>query len=164
MRSLLLVLGAIALASSVRASVSAQTRAEADSANPLRRCGPARYAGEASDLYAVRCAEHFVAQQGYTDLAPVADMSAIVPEGIEWGASKLDWLAVRRGTLDRRAAGVCVDTVGKRFTVVFRSASGRSARAVTMDATFGSLRVQHQDFRFEVVEAEQYGCRQVGAL
>jgi len=164
MRTLILVLGVIALASSVRAPVSAQTRAETDSTNPLRRCGSARATGDAAELYAVRCAEHFVAQQGYTDLPAVADSSAIVPEGIERGASKLDWLAGRRGTLDRRAAGVCVDTAGKRFTVVFRSASGRSARAVTMDATFGSLRMQHQDFRLKVVEAEQYGCRRVGAL
>jgi hypothetical protein len=163
MPTLLLVLGVIVLASSVQAPVSAQTRAEADSANPLRRCGLARDAGEAVDLYAVRCAERFIVQQGYTDLPAGADTSAIVPEGIEWGASKLDWLAGRRGTLERRPAGVCVDAA-ERFTVVFRSASGQTARAVTMDATFGSLRVQHQDFRLEVVEAEQYGCRRVGVL
>jgi len=136
----------------------AQTRAEADSSNPLRRCAVAREAAEPGDMYAVRCAEYFVARQGYIEQPGLADTTVIVPEGIEWGASRGEWLSRRRSTLRARAAGVCIDPGDQRYTVVFLYANGAGARGVTLDRAFGSLRVQHQDFRFEVVEKKQYGC------
>jgi hypothetical protein len=71
-------------------SSDAQTRAQEDSANPLRRCAIEREPKEPADSYAVRCAERFVAEQGYTDSSSTRDTSRIVPEGIEWSASKVE--------------------------------------------------------------------------
>ena len=149
----------VILAGALSTKASTQTRAEGDSANPLRRCGVTRETGESANQYAVRCAERFVTQQGYSTLPGIADTTDIVPESIERGPSISEWLALRRGMLSPQAAGVCVDRHGWGFTVVFRAIGGRSARAVTLDAAFGSLRMQHKDFRFEAVEKGQYGCR-----
>ncbi len=150
--------GIAVVALPLSAPALAQTRAEADSSNPLRRCAVAREAAEPADMYAVRCAEYFVARQGYIEQPGLADTTVIVPEGIEWGASKMEWLSRRRSTLRPRAAGICTDPGDKRYTVVFLYANGAGARGVSLDRAFGSLRVQHQDFRFEVVEKKQYGC------
>ncbi len=146
------------LALPLTAPALAQTRAEADSSNPLRRCALARESAEPGDMYAVRCAEYFVTRQGYIEQPGLADTTVIVPEGIEWGDSKVEWLSRRRSTLRSRAAGVCIDPGDQRYTVIFLYANGAGARGVTLDRAFGSLRVQHQDFRFEVVEKKQYGC------
>ena len=141
------------------ALAATQTRAQEDSANASRRCSLGRKAQELSAAYAVRCAERFIVEQGYTPLSPTADTNALLPEGIEWSASRVEWLGQRKGTLREQAAGVCTDSTGAPSIVVFRATSGRGARGVTLDRAFGSLRVQHQDFRFEDVEKEQYGCR-----
>lgn len=131
---------------------SAQTGIEADAENQLRRCRATREVSEPADRYAIRCAEHFVVEQGYTD-REVPDMTNIVPEGIEWSSSQVEWLLNRRGTLDPRAVGICTDS-DMRFTVVFRVAKGHGARGVTLDSKFGSIRVQHADFRLDVVESQ----------
>ena len=138
-----------------------QTRAQVDSVDSLRRCELERRASESDDRFAIRCAEHFIAEQGYTASPPTVDTNSVVPEGIEWSSSKAEWLARRRGTLASHAAGVCVRTDDGRYTVVFHGPDGGGARGVTLDATFGSLRVEHQNFRFEVVQKRQYGCRPV---
>ena len=149
------------LLASITSPCRAQTRARQDSANTLRRCDVQRGADEPADQYAIRCAEHFVAEQGYTASSPTPDTNRVVPEGIEWSASKAQWLARRRGTLASHAVGVCIGPDNGRYTVVFRDPRGGGARGVTLDAAFGSLRVEHQAFRFEVVQKEQYGCHTV---
>jgi hypothetical protein len=150
------------LLTSVASPCFAQTRADADSANALRRCAVERAANESGEQFAIRCAERFVAEQGYTARPLAIDTTRIVAEGIEWSSLKSEWLSRRRGTLEARAAGVCVNPDG-RYTVVFRGPQGEDTRGVTLDATFGSLRMEHQSFRFEVVEKRQYGCRSVPA-
>jgi len=142
--------------------LAAQTRAQEDSANVLRRCELQRRSDEPADHYAIRCAEHFVVGQGYTMSPPTADTNRVVPEGIEWAATKAEWLTYRRGTLDSNAVGVCIGPDG-RYSVVFRRRPGSRARGVTLDATFGSLRVQHENFRFELIKKREYGCRPVPA-
>jgi hypothetical protein len=142
---------------------SAQTRWEADSADRLRHCTLQREPNESADQYAIRCAERFLVEQGYTNSSPTADTNRIVPEGIEWSVSKVEWLAGRRGSLDPQASGVCVGSAHPRYSVVFRRSHGGGARGVTLDAAFGSLRVQHEDFRFEVLKTRQYGCRPLPA-
>ena len=159
MSALPLVLSILVLGGPFTAGSVAQTRAEADSADPLRRCSVARHSAEPADRYAVRCAQHFVIEQGYTELLATSDTTIVVPEGIEWRPTRAEWLLQRRGSLALHAAGICVDPHDGRFTVVFRYAHGRGARGVTLDAAFGSLRVQHADFRLQVLEARQHGCR-----
>jgi len=149
------------LSAAVTSPCAAQTRARQDSVNTLRQCDVRRGPDEPSDQYAIRCAEHFVVEQGYTASPATTDTNRIVPEGIEWSASKAQWLARRRGTLDSHAAGVCIGPDDGRYTVVFRAPRDWGARGVTLDAAFGSLRVEHQSFRFEVVEKKDYGCQPV---
>ena len=141
--------------------LAAQTRAHDDSVDADRRCQIQRHSDEPADQYAIRCAEHFIAAQGYTTSPPTADTNHVVPEGIEWAPSKAEWLAYRRGTLDSHAAGVCSGPDSGRYTVVFRDPGHGHARGVTLDATFGSLRVQHQEFLFDVVNKREYGCRPI---
>ena len=161
MRVCVILIGTPLLIGALRTPSEAQTRTQADSANPLRRCAVAREPEESADRYAIRCAERFVVEQGYANTPPAADTNRVVPEGIEWTPSRVEWVARRRGTIDPRAAGLCTGLEGTDFTVVFRRAHGNGARGVTLDAAFGSLRVQHQEFRFEVIEREQYGCRPI---
>ena len=116
---------------------AAQTRAQEDSASLLRRCEVPRSADETGDQYAIRCAEHFIAEQGYTANPPTRDTNRVVPEGIEWKPSRAEWLAYRRRSLEPHAVGVCTAPETGRYTVVFRSSGGRGARGVTLDATLG---------------------------
>ena len=143
------------------ASASAQTRASADAADPLRGCAIARDSAEPADRFAVRCAERFVVEQAYTELPGLTDTSRIVPEGIEWSSSKAEWRSQRHGSLEPGAVGVCTDPKDYPYTVVFRYRKVRGARGVTLDTAFGSLRMQHQDFRLDAVEKRLYGCRPV---
>jgi hypothetical protein len=66
-------------------------------------------------------------------------------------------LAGRHGSLQPHAFGICVRPDG--FDVAFHRSKGESARGVTMDKQFRSLRVQHSDFGPEVVSTGQSGCR-----
>src|SRR5262245_22204947 len=49
----------------ITSPVVGQTRPQIDSVNPLRRCAVVRDSEESTPHYAVRCAEHFIAEQGY---------------------------------------------------------------------------------------------------
>jgi len=161
MRMLSTPCGSLVLACTLIASASAQTRAAADAADPLRRCPIARDSAEPADRFALRCAERFVVEQAYTELPGLTDTSRIVPEGIEWSSSKAEWRSQRHGSLEPRAVGVCTDPKDYPYTVVFRYRKVRGARGVTLDTAFGSLRMQHQDFRLDAVEKRLYGCRPV---
>ena len=153
--------GLVVLACTLTASASAQTRAAVDAADPLRRCAIARDSAEPADQFAVRCAERFVVEQGYTELSGLTDTTLIVPEGIEWSSSKAGWRSQRHGSLEPRAVGVCTDHKDYPYTVVFHYRKARGARGVTLDTAFGSLRMQHRDFRLDAVAKRLYGCRPV---
>src|SRR2546422_6103675 len=61
------------------------------------------------------------------------------------------WLFHRRGTLEPQAFGICTRTSGFAYTVLFRHAAGAGrpvGRGVSMDSTYGSLRMVHGDFEF----------------
>jgi hypothetical protein len=136
----------------------AQTRAAEDAQDSLRRCGLSR-AGASPEVFAVRCAEWFVARQGYTAHNSRLDTAVVVSEGIEWGASKRQWLRYRRNSLEPRAVGICA---GRRagYDVVFRArGDSTSARGVRIDSSFGSLRVQHQGFNLAALRDSTSGCR-----
>jgi hypothetical protein len=144
----------------------AQTRAADDAQDTLRRCGLSR-AGASPEIFAVRCAEWFVARQGYTAHNSRLETAVVVSEGIEWAASKREWLRYRRNSLEPRAVGICVGRWAG-YDVVFRArGDSTSARGVKLDATFGALRVQHQDFNLAALRDSTSGCRSLrkgGAL
>ncbi len=131
---------------------------------------------ESQEAKAVRVAEEFVARNGYTDLS--ADKSRITYETVEFDGSLDEILKMRADTLERKAYGILYKATGtkmgeKGWTVIFRAkgvsdnyyksvsqAAGRKitrenypiGRAVTMDANFENLLVEHKDFPLQNVD------------
>ncbi len=114
---------------------------------------------ESAEEKAVRRAEEFIRQNGYTT-AP-ADRENLAHENVEFYDSIDDLLKERYNTLETKADGVSPQGKGSRkgWTVVFRyserirreleksSQNARpTGRAVTMDENFQNLRVEHEDF------------------
>jgi hypothetical protein len=105
-----------------------------------------------TETQAIKLAELFIAQNGYTDLPP--DQTKIACETIEGGANVDETLKDRHDTLQRTAYGVVrgrkAGSAG--WTVVFRykhpvDRDERSVgRAVTMNLDGGDARVEHVDF------------------
>ena len=98
---------------------------------------------------ALRIAEAFIRENGYTDFVP-EDLSKLAPESFERTA-RSEWPGRRHQTLNARAVGYFKggknDTNG--WTVGFSYAKAPSnpglGRAVTMDEHGGNLVVQHKD-------------------
>ncbi len=105
---------------------------------PERRCRLARGPNESPECFAVRCAEDFVRRNGYTVEAATGP---IVGESVDSPT-----LEQRRGTLERAAVGYRPSPPGHLVVFKYSSSQGKTARAVTMSASFDNLRVQHQDF------------------
>jgi hypothetical protein len=100
-------------------------------------------------MQAVKIAEEFVHDNGYTDYVP-PDSSKLVSESIEWeGREK--WIADRHDTLRSRALGFMNEarndpsgwTVGFEYV---KPSDRRHGRAVTLDTNGRKLRMQHVDF------------------
>ena len=103
-----------------------------------RQCAVLRLSSETDACFAVRCAEDFIRRNGYTSqpvTGPLQTESFVSPSPEQ-----------RRGSLEGAAAGYVTYSSG--HLVAFRHASSTRAvgRAVTMSATFGDLKVEHQDF------------------
>ena len=104
---------------------------------------------------AVRLAERFVRENGYTDFVP-PDASKLVPEGVEFSGRE-EWLAERHNTLRPRARGYLKGsrndpsgwTVG--FELVKPLEDGDFGRAVTMDEHGDHVRMQHMGFNLKVL-------------
>jgi hypothetical protein len=112
-------------------------------------------------LEAVRIAECFVIQNGYTNLPPMKDKSKLASEGID-SSDPDERLRDRYDTLQPKAYGLLnrsrsIDgwTIAFRYNAKhaeyrrtipnFEGFTKGHGRAVTMDAFGESLRVQHQD-------------------
>lgn len=101
---------------------------------------------------AVALGEQFIAQNGYTDLAP--DKTKLSYENIEWESNVDRMLQQRHDTLERHAYGMVRGRKGGSagWTVVFRYThpiDGRArstGRAVTMNLDGSEPRVEHVDF------------------
>ena len=94
-----------------------------------------------SDSAAVRCAELFVARNGYTDLPPHPDSSHWVGEFMDLGMEH------RHDTLERRAVALCRgdDVELPAYRVIFRRTEGEGARAVGLKADLSHMAIMHQD-------------------
>jgi hypothetical protein len=111
-----------------------------------------------SEAEAVKLAERFIVQNGYTDLPP--EKSKLVNESFELGASIEEKLKLRHDTLERKAYGISHGRKGGSagWTVVFRykRPSGQqepiNGRAVTMNLDGGKMRVEHVGFILEKVD------------
>jgi hypothetical protein len=126
-----------------------------------RACLVARLSTDSAKVHAIQCAQDFIARNGYTAKPPTVDSASMAHESIVFTTSVADELRDRRNSLEEHAVGVCSGSRGDStgFTVVFRTRShSGGARAVTMDAQFQELRVEHVDFRLDVVMNRRYGC------
>jgi cell division protein FtsL len=111
-----------------------------------------------SETEAIKLAERFIAQNGYTDLPPEKDKLA--NESFELAESVEEMLKMRRDTIEPKAYGISSGRKGGSpgWTVVFRykHPSGqqmrRNGRAVTMNLDGGKMRVEHVDFILKKVD------------
>ena len=112
------------------------------------------------DSIAVKCAEAFVARNGYTN-APADDSTLIAYEFIAPGRGAVEILKHRHNTLAPRAILLCHDRRERPgFTIAFARPGDSAlsqARAVTMDTSLDKLRIEHVDF-LPRVAAESPGC------
>ena len=131
---------------------------------------------ESPEAKAIHIAEEFVAQNGYTDLP--ADKNKIAYETVEFAQSLDELLKFRANTLERKAYGILYKATGtkmgqKGWTIVFqakgvsddyyKSVSQQTGkkitrenytvgRAVTMDANFRNLLVEHKPIPLQNVD------------
>ena len=110
-----------------------------------------------SEAEAIRLAEQFIAQNGYTDLP--ADKNTFAYESIEWESNVDEMLKGRRGTLERKAYGLVRERKSAPgWTIVFRykhpstRQMRRNGRAVTMSLNSSDTRVEHVDFILRYVD------------
>jgi|SRR6185295_14565437 hypothetical protein len=111
-----------------------------------------------SETEAVKLAEQFIAQNGYTDLPP--DKGKLAYETIEWEGDVDKMLQYRKDTLERKAYGIVRGRKGASpgWTVVFRykhpsdREERRIGRAVTMNLNGSDTRVEHVDFILRYVK------------
>jgi len=131
---------------------------------------------ESPEAKAVRIAEEFVVQNGYTDLP--ADKNKISHETVEFADNLDELLKSRANTLEPKAYGILYKATGtkmgeKGWTIVFQSKNisgdyyksirrqtGKKitkedypiGRAVTMNANFQNLLVEHKMFPLQNVD------------
>ena len=113
---------------------------------------------EVSGEEAVRLAEQFIAQNGYTNLPP--DKSKLAYGTVEEESDVDEVLRVRRDTLERKTYGIVRGRKGGApgWTVVFRykhpssKQMRKNGRAVTMNLDGSGMRVEHVDFILKYVE------------
>jgi hypothetical protein len=121
-----------------------QTR-PADTSETARRCSFTRGARESTAAFLKRCAEDFVARNGYTSAPATADSSLWASESIEYGSSWTQVSQSRRNTLLAQAASAGCDSIGCAAT--FRSTDPQQRcylRVVTMTEKGTGMRMQHQ--------------------
>lgn len=96
---------------------------------------------------AVRCAERFIARQGYTDSPPTVDSTTIVYEFPEAARTWRGVLEMRRDTLKVPALGVC-DFGGDSYDVIFgfTGSNENTGRSVRVSKDLANVQMVHQDF------------------
>jgi hypothetical protein len=108
-----------------------------------------------SDSLAIRCAELFVSQQGYTEAPPVSDTTKWVYEFMDVGVRE------RRATVAPDAYAICGSNQDEYVRVIFRHAPGivspplwtdsgivaspPTGRAVRLSPNSSTMEFQHQD-------------------
>lgn len=108
---------------------------DARSAEPLKQVSSER---------AVKIAEQFIRQNGYTDAPYSAIKSKLDHESIEWANSRAELLKARFNTLQASAIGI--QATGDGWGVAFDYVDHPgNCRVVTMRKDGTQLRMQHQD-------------------
>ncbi len=129
----------------ILAAIVALGAASLSAQEETTRACAAGASSEAASEAARRCAEEFVARNGYTLASPASDTLLLVVESIEREASWADRLAERRGTLLTPAISSDCTDLGCTVIFDFAPPAQCAGRAVTMTAQFTQMQVQHRD-------------------
>src|SRR2546427_1338298 len=107
----------------VATALSAQARPiPADTLEPARRCVFTRAPKESTSAFLRRCAEDFVARNGYTSVPPASDSTLRATESIEFGSSWQQVVQRRHNELSPKAESAGCTKTGCAAT--FRYAGG----------------------------------------
>lgn len=113
---------------------------------------------EISEEEAVRAAEQFVKDNGYTD-EPVKDPKNFAPELLDKLVTPETVLKVRRNSLEKKAYGVAKRKRGglPGWSVIFKRIScdycdPKKGRAVVMDLDGSKIKMDHIDFSLDAVD------------
>jgi hypothetical protein len=117
-----------------------------------------------TEAEAIRLAEQFVVENGYTDLPAMKDKAKLSYEGIDSSDPDVR-LRERYNTLERKAYAVRGGNTTNHWTILFRYNANNekyrrivpdyehhiknAGRAVTMNADGSGIRMAHQDALFE---------------
>jgi hypothetical protein len=106
---------------------------------------------------AIKIAENFIIENGYTDLPAITEEKKVVFESIEWTSDVKEILKGRHNSLQKKAYGFRKGRKNsdKGFTVVFQYVSKttrKTGRAVTMDLDGKNIRVEHVEIFLKAVE------------
>ena len=161
MRRTILVLGVLVVALTPSAIAAAQHGRPAACPHPNTNVDTVSAAD--SLARAIRCAEWFIAQQGFTE-QPVIDTAGIVSDFEERALPRATVLTLRRGSLAPHAYGVCTALPYQSgYVVVFVSPRTTPAdsvgQTVWMSRAFQDMHVTHQGIYLAPVRAGEFGCR-----
>lgn len=104
----------------------------------------ALYGQNLSRERAVKLAERFVRENGYTDAPDSAIRPLLAYESIEWAEDRIELLKSRRNTLVSMAIGIKANEGGWGVAFDYVSHPG-NCRVVTMLKDGSKMRMQHQD-------------------
>jgi hypothetical protein len=140
-----LVVAILTLLVTIPAALRGQTRA-ADTLAAARRCLVTPLPREPNDSFLKRCAEDFVARNGYTAAPPASDSTLWASESFEFASSPAEALEHRRNTLVALAESAGCDRTGCAATFRYTNSALRChVRVVTMTRTGNGMRMEHQD-------------------
>jgi len=141
------------------APLSAQVR-PADTLDSSRRCLFTRGRRESTSEFLRRCAEDFVARNGYTSAPPTSDSTLWSPESIEFASSWQEVFQRRHNRLMPKAESAGCNRGGCAATFRYADPSIRCVvRVVTMSKTGSGMRMEHQEAVPRPGSAEERKCR-----
>ena len=158
------ILAAIGAAAAISACAARHAHVAAPMWQEARQCPLKPTDDVDSTETAVRCAEEFVARNGYTLTPPAWGSAQLAEESFETGQPWRTILARRRGTLKPKAVGVCTgasDRSDMAYTVAFPYSDKRVTalvRIVTMNRTYGEMRMQQQQVRVRAMTDPDMNC------
>jgi hypothetical protein len=143
------------------APVMAQVVRPADTLDHARRCAFSRRDKESASAFRTRCAEDFVARNGYTSGPPTSDSTLWATESIEFASSWQQLFQQRRNTLLPKADGAAgCDDNGCAATFRYADPAMKCIwRVVTMSRTGLGMRMQHQEAIPRPGSEEERKCR-----
>jgi hypothetical protein len=147
------------LTSALGAPLGGQVR-PADTLDASRRCLFSRGRHESTSEFLGRCAEDFVARNGYTSAQPTSDSTLWSPESIEFASSWHEIFQQRHNTLMPTGEGAGCDRLGCAATFRYANPARRCiVRVVTMSKTGNGMRMEHQEAVPRPGSAEERKCR-----